>query len=547
MIKKMCLSSIAVAVAGAISAQNVQAITVPTGNPDWEIRWDNTVRYNTGWRVGERDSGLANNNANDQAEYLYDKGDMITNRLDLFSELDVTYQNRMGARVSAAAWYDERYGDKGKSHPSLENLSSYRNNKFSSYTKRFYAGPSGELLDAFVWGNYQLGETELALKVGRHALLWGESVFPVASANSVSYSQAPGDGLKQAISPGATAKETTLPLNQVTATWQVLPSVSLSGLYTFEWRGSRVPEGGTYFGVNDSILRGPDLLAPGIPWVDADEPDGGDWGLNVRWRPSILNEPTLGFYYRRFADKGPSWAAQRVSLNGSSEARTVYAEDIKLAGMSIATNVGAHAVSAELSYRMDTPLVSQSPLFVSPGDYEGARGNTWHFLINGTTLFGQTAYWDTAVLLAELTYQRLDKVKQNESHFRSADTMASCASDTVVKGCTTKDAWHFAVNFTPTWQQVLPSVDISTPIIFQTGLKGNAPTGGINEGGSVMRLGIAADYQLRHKLELAYTNYWGKSKNLGGVSAAGPFDATNGALATYEDRDFVSLTYNFSF
>ncbi|WGK62468.1 DUF1302 family protein [Halopseudomonas sp. SMJS2] len=544
---KWRICSIALAVSSAISIQNAQAMSIQTGSPDWEARWDNTIRYNAGWRLKNRDSDLANNNANDQAEYLFDKGDMISNRVDLFSELDITYQNMMGGRVSVAAWYDERYGDEGESHPSLTGASSYRDNKFSRYTKRYYAGPSGELLDAFVWGNFQVGDTDLGLMVGRHAVLWGESVFPVAAGNSVAFAQTPSNGLKQAMSPGATAKETSLPLNQISLNWQIMNNVSLSGLYTLEWRQSRVPEGGTYFGLNDGLLNGPDFLAPGIPWVESDEPQSGDWGVSVRWRPSILNEPTLGFYYRQFADKGASWAAQMVALNGAPGARTVYAEDIKLAGASIATNIGPHAVSAELSYRMDTPLVSMSPTFTSPSDYEGARGNTWHFLINGTTLFGQTAFWDTALLLGELTYQRLGTVKQNSSHYRSAATMQSCRSDTVVKGCATKHAWHFAANFTPTWQQVFPSIDISAPIVLQTGLKGNAPTGGINEGGSVLRVGVAADYQRRHKLELAYTNYWGKSKFLGGMSAAGPFDQTNGPLAAREDRDYVSLTYDFSF
>lgn len=547
--KKLSRGALAIALAAAFPAGSALAFQINTGSPDVEVRWDNTVRYNAGWRVNDRSASLANNPANDQAEYLFDRGEMINNRLDLISELDVAYKNKVGARVSGAAWIDRAYDSTGESHPLLQSRSTYINDRFSSYTKRYYAGPSGELLDAFAWTNLELGDTELALKVGRHAVLWGEAIFPTASGNSVAFAQAPSDGLKSATSPGANAKETAIPLNQVSATWQLAPSFSVSGLYTLEWRTSRIPEGGTYFGIADALLDGPDRLAPGIPWGEDEEGKKGDWGVNLRWRPALLDDASLGLYYRKFDDKGPSWAAQVVNLGGGRrEGRSVYAKDIEVIGASIGTNIMSHAVSAEVSYRKDTPLLSASPVFAAGQDLEGARGNTWHFLANTTSLFGNSALWDTAVMVTELTYQRLDKITKNKAHFRSASTQpGTCGADTIVKGCATRDAWHLAVMFTPTWQQVLPGVDLSMPVVFQTGLKGNAATTGINEGGSVFRIGLGIDYQLRHKVDLAYTNYWGKDKSLGQSSPAGIFHSTNGALATYEDRDNITLTYSYSF
>lgn len=546
----MRLSKLALVVAGCTgSVGTAQAADIPMSNPDLEMRWDNTLRYNAGWRVKDRDPSLANNPANDEAEFLFDKGDMINNRLDLYSELDVSYQKRVGARVSGALWYDERYGDTGRSHPLLADRASYPGNRFSSYIKRYYSGPSGEFLDAFVWGNFMLGETDLALKLGRHAQLWGEAVFPTASANSVAFAQAPSDGLKSSTSPGATAKESTIPMNQLTGTWQLTDRLSVSGLYTLEWRESRVPEGGTFLGLSDALLKGPVRLAPGVPWGDPEEGEKGDWGVTVRWRPSFMDEPNLGLYYRKFDDKGPSWAAQQVQLPGSPlEARTVHARDIEVWGVSIGTTVMGHALGAEVSHRRNTPLLSASPRFTAPSDFEGARGDTWHFLVNSASLFGKSKFFDSAALIMELTYQKLDKVTKNKAHFRSAATMpGACGVETIVKGCATDDAWHFALLFNPSWLQVFPSTDLSMPIVFQTGLDGNAATGGINEGASVFRIGLAADYRLRHKVELAYTNYWGKSKDLGQVSPAGSFVTTNGALAAYKDRDNVTLTYTFSF
>ena len=542
------LSPFSVTVAACLSAGTAGAFELPSPNPDIQMRWDNTLRYNAGWRVADRESDLANNPANDESEYLFDKGDMITNRVDIFSEFDLSYQNRLGVRVSGSVWYDERFPDRGENNPALEGLESNTDNRWSNYTERYFGGPSGEFSDACVWGNFDLADTYLTVRAGRHAVLWGEAVFATASGNSVAVSQAPSDGLKQVTSPGATAKETVLPLNQITAEWQATPTLALAGLYTFEWRSNRVPEGGTYFGAADPILQGPDRVAPGIPRRDAKEGDSGDWGLALRWLSDFNRGADIGLYYREFDDKNPSWAVQLINVPGQPlHSRSVYAEDVKVVGASIATTVSGHAISAEASYRMDTPLVSVSPIFTSVSDYEGARGDTYHFLVNSTSSFGKSSWFDSAALVMELTYQRLDDVTQNESHFKSRDTTPGACIDEIAQACATDDAWHFAAMFNPAWTQVLPSTDLSLPIVFQTGLKGNAPTGGINEGGSVLRVGLMAEYQRNHQVELAYTNYWGKSEDVGQASAAGSYVATNGAMATYEDRDIVTITYSTTF
>ena len=56
-------------------------------------------------------------------------------------------------------------------------IPSYIGNNYSAYTKRFYHGASGELLDAFVSGGMDLGDVPVQGKAGRHTLYWGESLF----------------------------------------------------------------------------------------------------------------------------------------------------------------------------------------------------------------------------------------------------------------------------------------------------------------------------------------------------------------------------------
>ena len=47
----------------------------------------------------------------------------------------------------------------------------------SSYTNYLYAGPDGELLDAFVFARFDLGPVPVRFRLGRHSVFWGESLL----------------------------------------------------------------------------------------------------------------------------------------------------------------------------------------------------------------------------------------------------------------------------------------------------------------------------------------------------------------------------------
>jgi len=186
------------------------AIELP--NPDFRLRWDNTVRYTLGMRTEGQDSRIMRNPSYDESDGKFDKGDIVTNRLDLLSEIDFSYRRDMGARVSASAWYDHAYRDDDVKSYVQNPDSSYDDNHYSSEVDRFVHGPSGEILDAFVWGNFRLGESLVNVKVGRHTNFWGEGLL--FGAHAISYSQAPTDGVKAVTSPGIEIKEVFRPLGR---------------------------------------------------------------------------------------------------------------------------------------------------------------------------------------------------------------------------------------------------------------------------------------------------------------------------------------------
>ena len=342
------------------------AFEFDTGNPDLSIRWDNTFRYNLGMRVEGRDNNIGNSAVSDEGTYSFNTGDIVTNRLDVLSELDVVYKKWIGFRLSGAGWWDAAYDADSHSNPNppLVNIPSYPNLQYTNYTKRYYRGPSGELLDAFGFANFDLGTVPTSLKAGRLSLYWGESLFVGGNLHGIAYSQNPLDLQKGFATPGSEAKELFRPLGQVSGTAQITDTVSVAAQYFWQWEEFRYPEGGTYTGPVDFVFNGPVrqfLPQPGLGFAtrgNAFEPgQSGEWGVSARWSPEWL-DGTLGFYYRNFADKLPQTLLTQVGPNRSVY-NLIYKDDIDLWGISLAKNIAGVSVGAELSYRHNTPLNSQ--------------------------------------------------------------------------------------------------------------------------------------------------------------------------------------------
>src|SRR6188508_978265 len=98
---------LAMLVACALTAAGkAQAFEIATGNPDLALRWDNTVRYNAGWRVQSQDAAILGNPNFDDGDRNFRNGSLVTSRIDLLSEFDFVYQRRFGFRTSYAAWGD---------------------------------------------------------------------------------------------------------------------------------------------------------------------------------------------------------------------------------------------------------------------------------------------------------------------------------------------------------------------------------------------------------------------------------------------------------
>ncbi|MBK5351224.1 DUF1302 domain-containing protein [Pseudomonas sp. TH41] len=518
-------------------------------NPDWEVRFDNTVRYNVAWRTEKQNKDFLVSPGFDDTENKFDRGDAVTNRVDLLNELDVAYQGLYGFRVSTAGWYDQAYQGSAKPNDDLIASGNYINNHYNHYATRYNSGPSGEFLDAFVFANVQLGDVGVGMKAGKHNVYWGESLFTLG--NSIAYSQGPVDTIKSAASPGTEAKELFLPINQLSASISLTNELTVGLQYLLDWKPYRLVPGGTYYASSDgsrsdiasppALLNGPDV-----------EPDHkyGDYGVNMRWSPSGFGG-TMGLYYRKFDEKLP-WSFTEIQGRTPTAVRLAYARGTELWGLSLSQNIAQMSVAGELSYRKNTALVSRSGYTVRTTaagiepDYdavEGARGNTWHALINSVYLLPRTALWDGGTLQGELTYTRLDSITDDpQNRFNKVGHGCTTA---FTDNCATKDAWGMQMRFTPEWPQALPGWDLSMPMNLAYGLEGNSPAlGGTNEGAYTWTVGIGGVYHSVHSFVLSYIDSYARydTRPDGTVTT----DYTAGP-AVQNDHGRVSLTYKTTF
>jgi hypothetical protein len=110
-----------------------------------------------------------------------------------------------------------------------------------------------------VFGRVDLGEVATSVKVGRHTLYWGESLFLGGNINGIAYAQNPLDLQKGFATPGVEAKELFRPLNQISGQAAVTDTLT-SPAVLLEWESFRYPEGGTYLGPVDFAFDGPDRV-----------------------------------------------------------------------------------------------------------------------------------------------------------------------------------------------------------------------------------------------------------------------------------------------
>lgn len=519
----------------AIGATSAGAANIYTSD-DLSIRFDNTVKYSAAYRLNGPSNRLIDAPVTgltplDDGDRNFGRG-LVSNRLDLLSELDLVYQGRMGARVSAAAWYDHVYNRSNDNNsPGTVNTTSVRAGKFSKAT-RDEMGRDAEILDAFLFfKNGPYDETPYTVRLGRHTVLYGESLF--FGANGIANAQAPTDLIKLLSVPGSQFKEIIRPVGQVSTQIQLTPNVSLGAYYQYEWEENRLPASGSFLSDVDVVGAGAEWFLPGvIPVQKGSASDSGQFGAQVRFRPGG-GDVEYGFYAAKYHDKNPQLYLD-LGAGPAGTLKHLYIEDVKTAGASFSTVLGDANVAGEVSYRWDAPLVSA--LTPAPSGANGtsnpvhAIGESLHVQLSAIYLLSENALWDGADFLGEVAWNT-----------RTAITDNAAALD----ANTTKSAGAMRFLFTPQYFQVLPGIDLTVPIGVGYNFYGRSSTvskfnGGPQHGGDAS-IGLSFDYRRKIQGGISYTHYFGDKEPFldgAGVQTFGQ---------SLSDRDFISFNLRTTF
>lgn len=527
----------------------VHAAEIDTGNPEVRMRWDNTVKYSTAFRVKDPSSALTAKKNEDDGDRNFQRG-LISNRVDLLSEFDVSYRG-FGVRVSGAGWYDTVY-NRSNDHDSAAtaNQSSTSYDHFTDKTRRLH-GRDAELLDAFVFGKVELAEdTSATFRFGRHALLWGESLF--YGANGIAAGMAPIDIAKGMAVPNTQFKELVRPVEQISGQVQITPELAIGAYYQFRWEKNRFPAVGSYFSTTDIYDAGAESLKyfgtfAAAKGADLEARNSGQGGLQARFR---LDETDIGLYAIQYHDKSPQLYFNRL-LSGTPPGVSlpasfswVYPEDIRALGASVSHSVGVFNLAGEASLRYNMPLNSSSQLDLygivpalfggpsSPADNDGnplyAVGRTAHINLSWLATLPPNFLSDETAFLGELACNRVLSVTKNRA---------------ALNPNVDRDACNFRVVYEPSYRQVVSGLDISVPVGFGIGFGNSAAVGSAFNGNHVgdINIGVKGVYENTWQLGLSYTHYFGPEGTY--------LDQNNDIWFKQDrkDRDFIAMTVSRTF
>lgn len=535
--------AVALAVAALAVLPGALAFEIDTGNTDVKLRWDNAVKYSTAFRVKERSPGLTNDANQDDGNRNFGKG-LISNRVDLLSELDLTYKN-VGARVSGAAWYDTVYnGSTDNNFRFTYNAVSVTAHDFPAATRDLH-GRKAELLDAFLFAKGEVGDMQGTVRVGRHALVYGETLF--FGNNGIANAQQPIDVVKLLSVPNTQFKELVRPVGQVSGQLQLKPNLTVGGYYQYRWEKNVLPGAGSYFSGVDFFDVGGERLFTGptssdLRGRDVRAKNSGQGGLQLKWSPEGSGFD-FALYAAQYHDKGP----QVIIRPAASSYVLAYHENIRTYGASFSTTVGEFNIAGEASVRRNTPLAQAgtADLFglvpvmfggpSAPADNQDNPsypvGNSAHFNLSTLASFGPSVIAREASLVGELAWNRLTRIGK---HAALLDPGA------------TRDAWGMRMVYTPSYRQVLPGLDINVPVglsYFPKGRSSVITAFGSDKGGD-LSVGVNGEYMNVWNFGLNYTHFYGAEGNSTVVHG-------QGSIFTYKqnfkDRDFVSLTVRRTF
>jgi hypothetical protein len=338
-VRNLGVIALVLALAVALAAP-VAAIELTGSDTRYSLRLDTTLSWGALYRVSDRDpaiispfeGGTAWSVNGDDGNLNFDTG-IVSNTVK--ATIDLAFattagNHNLGFFVRGSGFYDfELMADDCCARTELSDAALD------------WAGNRVELLDAYAYWGFPVGDGRVQIRAGRQVLNWGESTFipgGIGVTNPVDVS-----ALRV---PGAELKEAYRPVGLVWASADLSSNVSLEGYYQFEWEETVIDPPGTYFSTNDFAGRGgthvflafasfpdtgesPFFMQPpvdypfmGVPRGPDQEPeDGGQYGVALRLFAPSLGGTEFGFYYVNYHSRLPTINGVTGTIQGAQAAQ----------------------------------------------------------------------------------------------------------------------------------------------------------------------------------------------------------------------------------
>ncbi|MGX5219947.1 MULTISPECIES: DUF1302 domain-containing protein [Pseudomonas] len=319
-------------------AAQAQAVEFSFADNEINGSIDTTVSYGQLWRVQGQDRSNDDINGND-GNRNFDTG-LVSEVYKVTSDLGATYKN-YGMFVRGSAFYDTQIMDKRNdfydaSGPAQPSQSFPRDNSFT-YETRHKAGRDAQILDAYVYGDWDVADMPVTARLGKQVFNWGEALFYRGGINTTN----PVDAAKFRL-PGAELKEVLVPVEALNFSVGLTDNLSLESFYQFNWKETAIDPVGTFYSETDLFADGGNTaystqsaLAPvrglyqqlsagnfaGLQGNDYFDQNGvikvanigsdinarndGQFGAALRYIAEDFNSTEFGFYFVNYHSKEP--------------------------------------------------------------------------------------------------------------------------------------------------------------------------------------------------------------------------------------------------
>lgn len=315
---------------GDVKATLDSTVSVGTGIRTSGIDCQNVALDNGGCTTTGAKATAASGGSGYDAGVNNDDGNINSRRWNPYStiakitsELQLDWQN-YGAFIRAKAYYDywgaRQQGTRSAGYGVRPLDDSMRTDEVTKGNNM--AGHGFKLLDAFVYGKFDVGSLPLNVRLGNQVVNWGESLIIQGGLNSF----LPLD-VGAIRTPGAQLKDAYLPAPMIYAQLGLPANFGVEAFYEFGWQRTRIDSCGTFFSGSDAFCEGgayvmnarefnhpfplggltqnfPGVMLPRIPGDYAR--DQGQYGVKGSYYADWLNDGTdMGLYYLNFHSNLP--------------------------------------------------------------------------------------------------------------------------------------------------------------------------------------------------------------------------------------------------